>query len=169
MFRIGAYYIQHCSGNGTRSTRVIHVPTNSLLSIMSSSEPRKSKRATVKKLYHRLFPRSSSSSQKSESTAHAPSTTVTPSHTLHASEGGFLDAVQDMGKYIDRNADCSRNLLRLDIQSSTSADPDQEKIVSDKQPQVKEAGRFSMISLWRMLTYRYSKETPPRKCRFPQL
>ena len=65
--------------------------------------------------------------------------------------------------------DCSRNLLRLDIQLSTSADSDQEKIASDEQPQVKKAGRFSIIFLGRMLTYRYSKETPARKCRFPQL
>jgi hypothetical protein len=42
------------------------------------------------------------------------------------------------------------NLLRPDIELSTSAD--QEKIASNKQPQVKEAGRFFIISLWRTLT-----------------
>ena len=67
-----------------------------------------------------------------------------------------------MGKYTIRKAGLLSNLLHPDIELSTSADlqVDQEKIPSDKQPQVKEAGRFLMISLWWMLTYRYSKGTP---------
>ena len=131
MFRICAYYIQHCSGNGTRSTRVQHVPTNSLPSIMSLPGPRKSKCVVVKeiakKIYNRLFPHSSSSSQKPdvsssrlESLTHVPSTTVLPSHTLHAPEGGFLNpsaSVQDMGKYIDRKAGL---LSELKLASSRS-------------------------------------------------
>ena len=50
----------------------------------------------------------------------------------------------------NRKAGLISNLIHPDIELSTS--PDQEKITSNKQPQVKQAGRFFIISLWQTLT-----------------
>ena len=86
-----------------------------LPSIMSSLEPRKSKRTVIKegtkKIFHRLFPCQSLSSQRSESSV--PSTNVPPSHTRHTSAGEFLKSsasVQDMGKYTICKAGLLSNL-----------------------------------------------------------
>ena len=144
-------------GSRGKHTRYTCPPTSSTLpSIMSSPEPRKSKRTVIKegtkKIFHRLFPPRSSSFQRSDvsssrSESSVPSTIVPPSHTRHASADEFLKLsalVQDMGKYTIHKPEAGllSNLLHLDIELLTSADPDQEKIASDKQPQVKEAGRF---------------------------